>query len=236
MKMITLARHSAFACTLIAATQAQASLLADGEFDLATSGTLTSGSAWSLIANMPDGASAAAQFQTGFANANNSSVGGTQAPGVGTGLWLRSFEGNQGNSGEALAQAVLTQSVFAPANGSYTLDFVAGRETNFNARVFGVTLSTGNQSSTVDLLTAVIPDGNLGGAASSNPGGTPFSITLNGVTAGELLTVTAVMIDGADAQIPGGQSAFLDDFVLIPEPASLALMGLGGLAILRRRN
>ena len=238
MKMLKLSRCSVVACILIASAQAHASLLADGGFDLATSGTQTSGSAWSLTANAPDGTNESAQFQTGFANANNTGVGGTQAPGIGNGVWLRSFEGNQGNSGESLAQAVLTQSVFAAADGDYVLDFVAGREVNFTARVFEVTLSTGSQSVTVDLLTAVIPDGNLGGAASGNPGGTPFSITLNGVTTGELLTVTAVMLDGADSQVAGGQSAFLDDFELnlVPEPASVALLTLGGFALLRRRN
>jgi len=238
MKMLTLARFSAFALIFTAAGQAHASLLADGGFDLATSGSQTSGSAWNLTANAPDGTDESAQFQTGFANANNTAVGGTQDPGIGNGIWLRSFEGNQGNSGEPLAQAVLSQSVFAAANGDYVLDFVAGREVNFAARVFEVTLSTVSQSVTVDLLTALIPDGNLGGAASTNAGGTPFSITLTGVTAGELLTVTAVMLDGADSQIPGGQSGFLDNFELnvVPEPGSVALLTLGGFALLRQRR
>ncbi len=229
---------AALACALVVPGAADATLLDDGAFDNATSGSTTSGSAWQLITNMPDGANLGAQFQTGFANANNTGVGGTQAPGVGTGIWLRSFEGNQGNTGEALAQMVLTQSVFAAVDGDYVLDFVAGRESMFTARVFEVTLSTNSQSVTVDLLTAVIPDGNLGGAASGNPGGTPFQLTLTGVTTGELVTVTATMLDGEDSQVPGGQSAFLDDFELnvIPEPGSLALLGLGGLALLRRRR
>jgi len=238
MKRMILANSCAFACAIATAGTAHATLLDDGGFDNAITGTQTSGSAWQLIANSPDGANEAAQFQTGFANANNTGVGGTQAPGTGTGLWFRSFEGNQGGSGEVLAQAVLTQSVFAAADGDYVLDFVAGREANFTARVFEVTLSTNSQSITIDLLSAAIPDGNLGGAASGNPGGTPFQLTLNGVTAGELVTVTAAVLDGEDAQIPGGQSAYLDDFELnvIPEPGSLALLGMGTLALLRRRR
>ncbi|MDC0934856.1 PEP-CTERM sorting domain-containing protein [Pirellulales bacterium] len=232
---LILAAFAALTC----ASPVQAALLSDGNFSLATTGSLTSNSDWSLIANSPDGTDLAAQFQTGFANAQNTGVGGPEAPGTGTGVWFRSFEGNQGGSGEPLAEAVLTQSVFAPADGDYVLEFVAGREVNFIARVFSVTLSTNSQSTSVDLLTAAIPDGNLGGAASGNPGGTPFSLTLPGVTAGQLLSVTAVVLDGEDAQIPGGQSAFLDGFTLrVPEPvsASLLCLGMAGLIGLRRRG
>lgn len=231
---ITLAAFAALSLT----PSAHASLLVDGNLSLATSGSLTSNSAWSLIANTPDGSNLGAQFQTGFANAQNTGVGGPEPPGTGTGVWFRSFEGNQSGSGESLAQAVLTQSVVAPVNGDYTLEFVAGRETNFMAREFGVVLSTSSQSVLVDLLAAAIPDGNLGGAASGNPGGTPFSLTLTGVSAGDLVTVTGYMLDGRDSQIPGGQSAFLDGFVLtsVPEPTAAMLGGLGLVGLMGRRR
>ncbi|BDS08001.1 hypothetical protein NT6N_30410 [Oceaniferula spumae] len=219
-----------------------ASILTDGEFDLATSGSTTSGSPWTLTVNSPDGTNPAAQFQTGFANANNTGAGGTQAPGTGAGLWIRSFEGDQGGSGEPLANANLSQSVLAPSSGSYQLSFVAGREVNFTAASFGVTLSSSGVagSATIDLIAATIPDGNLGGAASLNAGGTPFSITLNSVMAGDTLQVSAIMVDGADSQVPGGQSAFLDNFSLVlapvPEPSSSLLLASSALLLFKRRR
>ncbi len=220
------------------AVPASANLLDDGAFSNADSGAQTSNSAWVLTVNFPDTVDDAAQFQTGFANAQNTGVGGTEAPGTGAGVWFKPFEGQQGgNTNEPKAQADLFQSVIAPGNGDYTLSFVAGRETNFTAAEFSVTLASSGTggSDTVDLLTAVIPNGNLGGAASTNPGGTPFSLTLNGVTAGDTLSVRAVMVDGMDSLV-NPQSAFLDSFELVPEPASFGLLGAAGLALLRRRK
>lgn len=239
------------------ATVTEATLLVNGAFDTFsfTSGSAgpppvantTSAVGWSLAVNSPDGQSLAAQFQSGFANADNTGAGGTQMPGTGSGLWLRPFEGNQGGSGEPLAQAILTQSVFAPASGMYQLDFVAGIEgiPNFTAREFSVTLSSDGTggSSTIDLLANAgsITDGNIGGAASNNKGGTPFSILLTGVTGGDLLTVTAVMVDGEDFGT-NPQSGFLDSFVLtrVPEPSTVVLAtlmaGVGVVAARRRRR
>lgn len=228
----------AMAAAALLPVAANANLLDDGNFSAATTGSTTSNSDWSLTVNMPDGSDRAAQFQTGFANAQNTGVGGSEAPGTGAGVWFRSFEGNQGGGGDPLADATLTQSVVAPYDGDYTLNFVAGREVNFTAQEFGVSLGSSGTGglAVIDLLVPAIPDGNLGGGASPNPGGTPFSLSLAGVTAGDVLTVTAEMIGGADSQIPGGQSAFLDSFSLVPEPTSalLALLGFAGLAARRR--
>lgn len=217
---------------------ASAFLLDDGNFSLATTGSTTSNSAWSLVINMPDGVDRAAQFQTGFANAQNTGVGGTEAPGTGAGVWFRSFEGNQGGSGQPLADATLSQSVIAPYSGDYQLSFVAGREVNHISDDFSVTLGSSGTGgvATIDLNAAAIPDGNLGGAASPNPGGTPFSLSLSGVTAGDVLTVTAVNLGGADSQIPGGQSAFLDSFSLVPEPTSALLASLAAVGFAARRR
>ena len=237
-------------------TTAQAqNLLTNGSFDMFTH---TNGSAgpppvmdvstapgWTMNANSPDMVDLAAQFQTGFANADNTGVGGTQPPGTGAGLWFRPFEGNQGGAGQPLATATLTQAVAAPSSGDYRLDFVAGIEgiVNFTAADFSVSLASSGTggSGTVDLISEAtmgnIIDGNIGGAASANPGGTPFSIILTGVTAGDMLTVTGQMTDGMDSGT-NPQSGFLDSFSLtvVPEPASglLILAGLFALTLRRR--
>ncbi|MCB1866680.1 MAG: hypothetical protein KDG50_14775 [Chromatiales bacterium] len=222
----------------LCAPSARATLLDDGGFDAATSGSQTSNSNWVLTTNFPDTTNAGAQFQTGFANANNTGVGGTQPPGTGTGIWIRSFEGNQGEGGDPLVNADITQSILAPFTGNYSLTFVVGRESNFSADQFGVTLfssGTGGSAS-VDLRAAVIPDGNLGGAASGNPGGTLFNLFLFGVSAGDTLTVSGFVVNGRDSLLVGGQSAFLDNFELngvatAPVPSAFALLALGGLLL-----
>jgi hypothetical protein len=48
------------------------------------------------------------------------------------------------------------------------------------------------------------------------------------------LRVSAQFLGGV-FQTSNPQSAFVDDFTLVPEPASLSLLALGGLALLRRR-
>ncbi|MEM7147061.1 MAG: PEP-CTERM sorting domain-containing protein [Verrucomicrobiota bacterium] len=217
-----------------------ANLLVDGNFSLAASGAQTSNSPWVLTVNFPDGSDDSAQFQTGFANSENTGVGGSEAPGTGAGVWFKPFEGNQTGGGDPLAQATLTQSIITTIGGIYELTFRAGRETHFQASRFEVELSSSllGTSDVVDLLTATIPNGNLGGAASTNPEGTEFTLSLSGVAPGDTLTVTARMVDGEDALV-NPQSAFLDRFNLevVPEPSQGILIALAALTLgVRRRR
>ncbi|MGE3182631.1 MAG: PEP-CTERM sorting domain-containing protein [Phycisphaerae bacterium] len=232
---------SAVFASLTVAAHAGTDLLDDGSFNQATPGGLISNSNWLLTANFPDPNAPmeeAAQFQGGFANAENGSGG----PGDGgNGIWFKSFLGMRaGDPNIPGADADITQSVMAPVDGDYILNFVAGREANFTASEFYVSLSSDGTggSSQIDLLTASMIAGNIGGAASPALGGNPFSLTLLGVSAGDMLTVSGVMVDGVDFNMPGGQSAFLDRFALtlVPEPSSIALLSLAGAGLAAQRR
>lgn len=232
-------RRTPFCMALLAMAftpwSANANLLDDGSFDLATGGAQQSNSAWVLSVDFPDNDDSA-QFQGGFANSENGSGG----PGDGgNGIWFKSFLGNRGgDTNVPTANADITQSLIAPVDGRYLLTFVAAREANFTAGAFSVSLSSSGTggSASVDLLAAPMILGNIGGGASPALGGNPFSVELFSVTAGDTLTVSGAMVDGVDFNMPGGQSAFLDRFSLlaIPEPSSL-LLALTGLALFRRR-
>ncbi|MEL7238528.1 MAG: PEP-CTERM sorting domain-containing protein, partial [Planctomycetota bacterium] len=105
--------------------------------------------------------------------------------------------------------------------------FVAGTATPF-------ALPGSDNSAEFDVEIAVdAPDGYDAGDAGT------VSLTVNGTFLGS----EAVTFDGVSSGVAtlssniGGDSATLDNLVVaIPEPASLGLLGLGGLALLRRRK
>ena len=221
-------------CAGVAFAGESQGLLEDGEFNLPTPSTDVTNSAWVLDANSPDGIDLSTRFQfSGFSRSDG-------AGGDGGGVWYRSFEGNQGGSGEPLAESTLTQSIAAPSSGDYILSVDWAREVNFTAETWGVSLSSSSGDSvSVDLLTATsVADGNFNQILSQG-GPNVADLVLNGINAGDSLTVTATMTGGMD--VGGSQSAFLDNFNLrlVPEPNGLAitLAGVVGLlGVYRRRR
>jgi hypothetical protein len=203
-------------------------LLQDGLLDTGTAGgggQPGTNAFWTLVNT---GNATAAQYQGGFAN--------SQAPG-GLGMWYRAFLGTPA----APVSSTLSQSVVAPAAGTYVLTFDRIVEQNFTADAMTATLSSsGGPTISADLLADRIPAGSSytgGGFVNIGSATPPYDIvetlTLAGVNAGDTLTVSVTMTNGRDAGA-NPQSAVIDNFVLVPEPGSLALVGCV-LVLARRR-
>jgi len=210
-------------------------LLDDGEFNDPDPSSDVTNSDWVLNTNKPDGVDLAARFQfSGFSRSDG-------APGSGSGLWVRTFEGEQ-DPGDDPAEFDLTQSIVAPSSGDYSLSVDWARELDFMADTFGITLEnvTAATSASVDLKTAVAASGdNFNELLSSNGGPNVAVIPLGGVSAGDTLKVTAFMTGGTNVNPSSfGVSAFLDNFVLtvVPEPSSVMLMVMGMVGLLARRR
>jgi glucose/arabinose dehydrogenase len=117
------------------------SLMNDGSFELAVSGTQSSNSNWVMTAES-DGVEPAAQFQTAPWAASSGNKG----------VWFKGFWGNEANPVDARVSQVVT----ATASGDYTLTFDAKVEANFAAAIggFRVTITSDGTGGTqiMDLL------------------------------------------------------------------------------------
>jgi len=128
-------------------TSTTGNLIDDGSFELASSGTQSSNSNWTMLAQS-DGIEPAAQFQTATWAASK----GT------TGVWFKGFRG----TAETPVDAQVSQLVTAPTDDDYTLIFDAKVEENFPDVIggFRVTISSDGTggSQTVDLLNSFAPE------------------------------------------------------------------------------
>ncbi len=178
-------------------------LIDDGSFEKATQASTTSNSQWTL--NAPGNS---AQFQA----ASWASSDGAK------GVWFKGFIGSQQNP----VDAQVTQTVTAPTSGDYTLRFDARVEANFPAAIggFRVTISSDGTggSDTIDLL-----------AAATNTSFNTYSLSLDGVTAGDKLTITAEMIDSIGGS-GSARSGMVDAFILAGPNADTGWEQIGGWA------
>jgi hypothetical protein len=212
------------------------------EADVATGWTLTEG---------PDGPLGPTNTATFASFANHTPAGADPTQ---VGLWCRSFEGGLGGDEPSRVFAHLQQTVPGVPGAAYTMSgwarfetFYAGGVDNLNDGATPTVPNDGPPSPTdtffalefldagSTLLSSVQVELRANGQLND---GTWREHTLNGVSpAGTaLVRVRASMIDGALNPGVNPQSAFVDDFTLVPEPASLGLLSLAGLRLLARRR
>lgn len=212
--MKAIATILATAC-MFASADCAGAIIDDGSFELAELATNNSNSGWTLAESAPNGPGAT--FES-FA-ASDGEIG----------VWFRPFVG----SNLAPAFAHLSQTINNVSGGDYYLYFDAARELHFSADSFVATFfSSGGLSNNIDLNAAAM---NLPSNMFANP--TTFVISLLGVSAGDDLTIDVEMTGGT--LVPDNpQSAFVDNFRMVPEPSSivLAALGLVGLVVWRRRK
>lgn len=153
------------------------------------------------------------------------------------GVFFKAFSGSTANGA---ATGHLYQDVAASAGNTYTLTGWAGGEANFMATgaEFALEFLDGSGaiigSSVTDLMPTLL-----------TPNGESFNYkqyTVVGIApvGTAMVRARASMLGGMNNPNGGGQAYVVDDFDLtvqaVPEPATMAVLGLGALALVRRRR
>lgn len=206
-----------------------ANLLINGDLE-APAGGADAADGWTLIEPDVDTSGApvnSAEF-IGFAN---------HTPAGARGLWYRSFMGGLGSTNPPQVDAELRQDVAATAGENYNLSAWFRYETNYPGL---------SEFSNTDTLLAMdfLQGGSVIGSVVLNVDTAydlgqvnqwqQFTISGTAPAGTDGLRVRSNLVDG-ELQTLNPQSAFVDDFVLTPEPTSLGLLALAGLALIRRR-
>lgn len=156
-------------------------------------------------------------------------------PGLDAGVFFKAFSGN---ATDGSATGHLFQDVAGTAGLTYVFTGWAGGEANVLMAGAEMALEFRNaaggllNTATLNLLPTLV-----------TPNGQPFQYkfyTLNGLAPAGTASVRAriSMLGGMPNPQGGGQAYVVDDFELtaVPEPATIAVLGLGAAALLRRRR
>jgi hypothetical protein len=165
---------------------------------------------------------------------------GVDPDGVGgnPGDWAVFFKPFSGNATDGAATGHLYQDVPGIPGVTYTLTGWAGAEANalMTDAVFAVEFfdGGGNEIPASGTELSLLPTLFV-------PNGEPFNYKQYTVTSvaplgTAFVRARASMIGAMGNPAGGGQAYVIDDFTLVPEPASFGLISLGGLALLARRR
>ncbi|GJM18352.1 MAG: hypothetical protein DHS20C14_05650 [Phycisphaeraceae bacterium] len=200
-------------------------LLVNGDLELPLGGDVDDITAWTLtesisgIGGFADSASIA-----GFAN---------HTPGGERGLWFKSFAGDFAGAGPV--DAVLTQSVLGSAGEHYTLSAWFRYEANYSGADAAQPTQTLLGIDFLDAGMGVLGTVEIDVDMFQSADNTWRQYFVDGVAPVDTAFVRAraEMSEGLiAAQNP--QSAFVDDFALVPAPGGVLALGLAGLAGVRR--
>lgn len=208
---------------------ASAVLLVNGNLDNPPDHETDAAVGWTLDEPGVDGLGAPVNAATFASFANHTSAGER-------GLWLRSFVGGSGVNPPTVT-AHLYQDAPGGAGIAYSLSAWFRMEPNYSGLNPAAPTQTILAIDFLDAADSVIASVELDIDTVYVPDNTWQQFPIGGIAPAGTATVRAraSMLDGLIQQA-NPQSAFIDDFVLVPEPTSLALLAFAATVAWRRRD